>query len=177
MFDTMIPILTNIDDVKKEIWESDLILVRNRKGTYVRAAKANWWDNELFCVEVRKYLGVTAVSLEQLALSHPGRIDIYEANPQSRWTNYDRQGATRQLKNTVFTREDRRTALWETVRNLVLKLSGGTKPVQKPYGFEAIRLADRLGGGVDPAPEVTDTWTAASDLVLSPFYQYRFTLK
>lgn len=179
MSDNTIPILANFDDVKKEIWESDLILIRNTKGNDTRLAKASWWDKELFGVEVRKYRGVTAVSLQQLVVSYPGRIDIFEANTGGRWEMYDRPSATRHLKNTVLSKDDCRSTLLESLWNLFSKhiLRTEEKRRTTPYGAEAIRIADRLGGGVDPVPDATETWADANDLLLSPFYRYRFTLK
>ena len=179
MSDNTIPILANLDDVNQEIWESDLILVRNRKGVCIHAAKACRWDDKLFCIDVRKYRGVTAVPLEQLVKKYPGQVEIYEVNPQSRWENYDRPGAIRYLKGILFSKEDYRTVLLETFRNLFSKLLRRSTEKQQsiPYGAEAIRIAERLGGGVEPVPERVDERIGFADLEASPLYRYRFTLK
>lgn len=175
----MIPISANFDDVEKEIWEGDLVLLRNRKGTCIRAAKVARWDGELFCLDVKKYQGVTAISLEQLVRFHPGQVDVYEVNPLDRWATYDRQGSIRHMKNMFFSKADRRNAVIETLMNLFLRwFSTPNKKIAKtPYGAEAIRMADRLGGGVEPVPDLTTAWVTPPDLGQSPLYRYRFTLK
>ena len=175
----MIPIYTPFAEVRQEIWEGDLILVRNRKGVCIHAAKACRWGDQLFYIDVRKYRGVTAVPLEQLVKKYPGRIEIYEVNPQNRWENYDRQGAIRHLKNIVFTKEDCRTAFLQTLRNLfsILLFGSWKKQPSMSCGAEAIRIAERLGGGVEPVPEQVDKHISLCDLEASPLYRYRFTLK
>ncbi|HBT76495.1 MAG TPA: hypothetical protein DEB39_06125 [Planctomycetaceae bacterium] len=178
MGDNTIQILAVIEDVKREIWEGDLIILRNKKGIAFRALKVCRWDDAVFGVDVLKYRGVTAVSLEQLICRHPGNIDVYEVNPQDRWPNYDRQRATRFLKSIVFSEEDCRVMFLKMLRNLFLKLfyPAIAKHDSVPCGAEAIRLADRHGG-VEPVPDRANERISVSDLERSPFYRYRFTLK
>ena len=45
-----------------------------------------------------------------------------------------------------------------------------------PFCSEACAMADRVGGGVDPVPQLADRLTEPADLARSPFYRYRFTL-
>jgi hypothetical protein len=47
---------------------------------------------------------------------------------------------------------------------------------QPPFCSEACVMADRLGGRVDPVPQLADRLTEPADLARSPFYRYRFTL-
>ena len=47
---------------------------------------------------------------------------------------------------------------------------------QPPYCSQACVMADRIGGGVDPVPQLADRLTEPADLARSPFYRYRFTL-
>jgi hypothetical protein len=42
---------------------------------------------------------------------------------------------------------------------------------------EAVSRADRLGGGVDPVPNLADHDTEPGDLARSDFYRYQFTLE
>jgi hypothetical protein len=37
-------------------------------------------------------------------------------------------------------------------------------------------MTDRIGGGVDPVPHLSDRLTEPADLARSPFYEYAFTL-
>ena len=168
-----------LNDVKNEIWESDLLVFRSRTGSCYRVAKAARWDDELFCLEVRRFQGVVAVPLAQLVEQFSGKIDVYEVNPEDQWKVYDRKGATRHLKKTLFSKSDRRNVLLETFLNLFLRLL--SKPKLKssktPYCADAIRQADRLGGGVDPIPKLISTGIEPGDLATSPLYRYRFTLQ
>ena len=175
----MIPVYASLDDVKKEIWESDLLVFRNRNGVCRHVAKATWWDDELFCLEVRRFQGVVAVPLEQLVRRFPGKIDVYEVNPENYWANYDRKSANRYLKNIMLSRSEQRGVVLETFLNLFLQLFSTVKvkTANAPYGAEAIRFADRLGGGVDPLPKLVNTKIEPSDLATSSLYRYRFTLR
>lgn len=49
----------------------------------------------LFCLEVREWTGGRAVTLSNQVRCYPGRIDVYEANPDNRWPEYDRPEASR----------------------------------------------------------------------------------
>lgn len=179
MSETVIPINIIYDDARSEIREGDLIVFRNRFGKPVRAMKACRWGDPWYAVEVRKYLGVAAIPLEQLVQLTPGRIDVYEVNPDSLWENYDRQGAMRYLKGRLFTEKDRRLTLVETLYDFLSKLFGKEveKRISTPYGLEAIHLAERLGGGVEPLPDLAHAKIRVQDLLESSFYRYRFTLK
>jgi len=174
-----IPVYAPLDDVKKEIWEGDLLVFRNRNGSCYRVAKAAWWEDELFCLEVRRFQGVVAVPLKQVVSQFSGKIDVYEVNPENYWANYDRKSANRYLKNITFSKSDRRGAVLEALLNLRLRLFG-TKKINTagaPYSAEAIRLADRLGGGVDPLPDRVNVGIEPCDLKTSSLYRYRFTLR
>lgn len=179
MSENAIPILASYDEVKTEVWESDLILLKNNKGESTRALKAVWWDGELFCIEVRKYRGVTVIPLKQLVLSHPGKIEIFEVNPQNRWENYDRHGSARHLKRIQRSLQDWRIVLVDGLKNLFSVLWPKATDENMPglYGAEAIRVAERLGGGVEPVSEHTNKRITVADLEVSPLYRYRFTLK
>ena len=44
-----------------------------------------------------------------------------------------------------------------------------------PFCSQACAMADRIAGGVDPAPYLADRLTEPADLARSPFYEYQFT--
>ncbi len=74
---------------RRQIRDSDLLLFRRRglisiagRGDHSHAAKAAWWDEELFCLEVREWHGGRAVTLESQVRRFPARIDVYQANPE-----------------------------------------------------------------------------------------------
>src|SRR3954464_11730003 len=82
------------------IADGDLLLFRRcgliaiaGRGTHSHAAKAAWWDGELFCVEVREWHGGRAVTLESQVHKFPGQIDVYHTNPRNRRRGYERRRA------------------------------------------------------------------------------------
>jgi len=172
------------------IQDGDLLLYRRRglistagRGEHSHAAKAAWWGDELFCLEVLQWHGGRAVTLASQVREHPGRIDVYEVNPDGRWPEYDRRGATQFMKRLCGCKYGWRNLgvagllhlPW--VRLLVRpEVDDRAYDRRPPFCSQACALADRLGGGVDPVPHLADRLTEPSDLARSPFYRYRFTL-
>src|SRR5262245_49967116 len=88
-----------------QIRDGDLLLFRRRglisiagRGDHSHAAKAAWWSDDLFVLEVREWHGGRAVTLASQVERFAGRIDVYQTNPQNRWPEYDRDGATRVMR-------------------------------------------------------------------------------
>lgn len=177
MTETIIPIRVSLEEVRQEIWEADLLLIRNRTGSRCRAAKAAWWDGDLFALEVRKYGGLIVTPMDRIVRKYPGRIDVFEVNPQNRWEEYDRQKATRYLRRWTTPAQNARLALVETLCSVLLPrwLHPDKRIV---FGAQAVAMADRHGGGVDPVPAISEERCADPiDLKYSPLYRYRYTLK
>ncbi len=176
--------------VRSEIADGDLLLFRRRslisiagRGSHSHAAKAAWWGDDLFCLEIREWHGGRAVTLSSQVQRYPDRIDVYEVNPENRWPEYDPGGATRFMRRLAgcdygylgivsvatlhlpFVRCFRRANMDDT--------DLGKRP---PFCSQACSMADRLGGGIDPVPHLADVVTEPADLARSPFYRYRFTL-
>lgn len=93
-------VLAPFSEAKRDIRSADLLLYRKNglisvagRGIHSHAAKAAWWDNDLFCLEVREFHGGRAVTLESQVERWPGRIDVFRANADDRWPEYDRRGA------------------------------------------------------------------------------------
>jgi hypothetical protein len=193
---TTIPMrcLIPFSDAVADIHDGDLLLFRGRgvvarlisvagRSEYTHAARAVWWGNDLFCCEVRELRGGRAVTLESQVRRFPGLIDVFEVNPQRRWREYDRRGAVRFMRRLagcdygylgVLQAALRHAPLW---RFLVRPESDDHHaPDQPPFCSQASTMADRLGGGVDPVPHLSDRLTEPADLARSPFYRYRFTL-
>jgi hypothetical protein len=179
-----------LKDAKAEIRDSDLLLFRGNgliavagRGPYTHAGMAAWWGDDLFCLDIRELKGGRAVMLAREVERHPGRIDVFEANPSERWPEYDRTGAVRFMRRLtgcdygwyhllragllhlpfvrLFTRP-------ETDDSAI-----GNRP---PFCSQAISMASRIGGNVDPVENLADRLTEPCDLARSPFYRYRFTL-
>ncbi len=186
------------EDVRHEIWNADLLLFRKReiglldgviaiagRGVHSHAAKAAWWKNDLFCLEVREFHGGRAVSLSSQVKKYPGRIDVFRPNADNRWPDYDTDKALEVMRKLagcdygywnviltamthlpvfrIFVRPDRSD---DTALDL-------RRP---PFCSQAVSMADRLAG-VDPTPQLSDRFTEPADLARSPFYKYQFTLE
>ncbi len=190
--------LVDYNAVRHEIWNGDLLLFKKRKvgfldgmiaiagrGVYSHAAKAAWWKNDLFCLEVREFHGGRAVCLSSQVKRHPGRIDVYRPNADNRWPSYDAEASVATMKR--YAGDDYGyvnvigTALTHLpfVRIFVRPDVNDTrcqKNKYPPFCSEAVATAERLGGGVDPIPHLADRFSEPSDLARSPFYKYLFTL-
>jgi hypothetical protein len=172
------------------IRDGDLLLFKRRglisvagRGEHSHAAKAAWWDDDLFCVEVREWHGGRAVTLESQVAKFPGRIDVYQANAAERWPEYDRTRATQFMRRLAGCDYGYAAVLAAAMLHLpVVRLAVRTEvnddaiDRRPPFCSDACAMADRLGGGVDPVPHLADRLTEPADLARSPFYAYLFTL-
>ena len=102
---SVIPIHCRLTEVQDQIKDGDLLLFRRRgvisvagRGDHSHAAMAAHWENDLFCLEVRELLGGRAVTMDSQVRQYPGRIDVYEANPENRWPEFDRCQTVRQMR-------------------------------------------------------------------------------
>lgn len=176
--------------VRGQIRDSDLLLFRSSgaiavagRGLHVHAAKAAWWEEDLFCLETRWLVGSRAVTLSSQVARFPGRIDVFEVNPDCRWPTYNRRGAVRFMRRLAGQPYGYGGLLTAALRHLPLvrwfvrrEVDDQTASHRPPFCSQACAMADRLGGGVDPVPQLSDRLTEPADLARSPFYRYRFTL-
>jgi hypothetical protein len=177
-------------DVRRTILDSDLLLFRRRglisiagRGEHSHAAKAAWWDADLFCLEVREWHGGRAVTLSSQVRKFPACIDVYRANPEGRWPEYDRSGATAFMRRLAGCAYGYAGVLAASLLHLPLvrlivepDLCDREANQRPPFCSEACATSDRLGGGVDPVAHLADRMTLPADLARSAFYQYQFTL-
>lgn len=177
-------------EVRHRIRDGDLLLFRRcawiaalGRGEHSHAAKAAWWDGDLFCLEVRAWHGGRAVPLSSQVRRYPGQIDVFQVNPEDRWPHYDRRGAVRYMRRLAGCDYGYGGVVRAALRHLplvrLLAWAEADDPAQDPrppFCSHACALADRLGGGVDPVPFLADRLTEPADLARSPFYRYQFTL-
>ncbi len=97
--------LAQYADVRHLLRDGDLLLFRKSgfiasmgRGIHNHAAKIAWWGGDLFCLEVLQLAGGRAVTLSSQVQGWPARYDVYEVNPENRWGEYDRDGATRLMR-------------------------------------------------------------------------------
>jgi hypothetical protein len=88
-----------LDDAQSGIANGDQLLFCRRnlisiagRGDHSHAANAAWWDNDLYCLEVREWRGGRAATPESQVRRFPGRIDVYGMNANERWPEYDCNG-------------------------------------------------------------------------------------
>jgi len=177
-------------DVRHTIQDADLLLFRRRsmisiagRGVHSHAAKAVWWDTDLFCLEVRELCGGRAVTLSSQVERCAGGIDVFETNPDDRWPEYDRQGAAEFMRRLCGCPYGYAGVLLAGLLHLPVvrwfvrpNVADRVFDRRPPFCSQACAMADRIGGGVDPVPQLADRITEPADLARSPFYRYRFTL-
>jgi hypothetical protein len=177
-------------EAHKQIRDSDLLLFRRRglisiagRGVHSHAAKAVWWGDDLMCVEVREWVGGRAVTLESQVKKFPGLIDVYEVNA---WNvgRYNRIEAAKFMRRKFAgSPYGYGHVLWASLLHVPVarifcrpQLRDADLNGKPPFCSEAVAMADRIGGGVDPVPNLADRLTEPADLARSSFYKYRFTL-
>jgi len=182
--------LVTLADARPHIADGDLLLFRRRgliaivgRGEHSHAAKAAWWGDDLFCLEVREWHGGRAVTIESQVKKFPGRIDLYHTNPANRWPEYDRTRSTTLMRRLAGCDYGYAAVLAAAMLHLPFVRMAVRAEVEDdaidrrpPFCSHACAMADRLGGGVDPVPHLADRLTEPADLARSPFYEYLFTL-
>jgi hypothetical protein len=177
-------------DTRSEILDGDLLLFRRRslisiagRGEHSHAAKAAWWGEDLFCLEVREWHGGRAVTLASQVRRFPARIDVYRANPANRWPEYDRARASAMMRRLAGCDYGYAGLLTAAMLHLPFirmairaEVDDDAIDRRPPFCSQACAMVDRVGGGVDPVPHLADRLTEPADLARSPFYEYRFTL-
>lgn len=172
------------------IRDGDLLLFRRRgliatigRGEHSHAALAGWWGHTLCCLEVRGRYGGRVVTLASQVARFPRQIDVFLADPDDRWPEFDRQQTVQTLLQFAGRPYGYRNFLRIALRHIPgmrLLFSPRTNDVAAntlgPICSEACALATRLGGGVDPVAQLADELTEPADLARSPFYRYRATL-
>ncbi len=177
-------------EARATIRDGDLLLFRRRgliakagRGVHSHAAKVAWWDDELFCLEVREWHGGRAVTLESQVRRYPGQIDLFHSNPSNRWPEYDRMRATKFMRRLAGCDYGYMAVLAAAMLHLPFLRMAVQADVEDnaidrrpPFCSQACVMADRVGGQVDPVPHLADRLTEPADLARSPFYKYQFTL-
>ena len=182
--------LVSYRTVRDQIKDGDLLLFRRHgaisiagRGDHSHAAKAAWWGEDLFLLETTAFLGSRAVTLSSQVRRRPGRIDVYETNPEDRWSEYDRAAAVRYMRRLAGADYGYAGLVAAALLHLPVvrwfvhpNVDDQAWDRRPPFCSQACAMADRLGGGVDAVKHLADRLTEPADLARSPFYRYRFTL-
>jgi len=176
-------------EVRGQIGNADVLLFRGGgiipaagRGVHRHAAMAAWWGSDLFCLETRSFRHARAVLLSHLVRRWPARIDVFRANAGDRW-RFDRCGAVAYMRrltglpygwwNLLLVGLVHAPLLRWCVRPDLRDAHVARRP---PFCSQAVATACRLGGGVDPVPQLADRVTEPADLARSAFFSYQFTL-
>lgn len=179
----------SLKSVAHEIQDSDLLLFRRRglisyagRGIHSHAAKAIWWGDTPMCVEMR-WSGGRAVTLASQVERYPGRIEVRRANSGDRWPEYRRMEAAEKMKQFCGLPYGWLGLLTAALIHLPYvrrfikpEVEDDAADRRPPFCSHACAMADRIGGGVDPVPNLADRLTEPCDLARSSFYQYQWTL-
>ncbi len=180
---------TTLREAGKQIEDGDLLQFRRHgliaiagRGVHSHSAKVAWWGRDLFCLEICAF-GGRATMLSRMVQKYPKRIDVYKANPQNRWPEYRREGATEHMKwlcgcSYGFVGLFLAALLHLPFVRLFVKADTDDMAImhRPPFCSQACAVVDRIGGGVDPVKHLADRITEPPDLARSPFYEYMFTL-
>ncbi len=181
--------LVRLEEVAEDLRDGDLLLFRRRglisvagRGVHSHAAKVAWWGDVPFCLEVREWFGGRAVTLASQVERSPGQIDLFRANPDNRWPEYDAAASTRYMRRLAGCDYGYGSVLAAAMFHLPIVRTWLTADVEDqavsrrpPFCSQACAMADRLAGGVDPTPYLADRLTEPADLARSPFYKYQYT--
>jgi len=179
-----------LSQAQEWIRDGDLLLFRRRgliaafgRGEHSHAALAGWWSETLCCLEVRGRCGGRVVTLASQVARLPGQIDVFLADPDDRWPEFDRRQTVQNMLQFAGTTYGYRNLFRVALRHipgmrliLPAKTNDETSNPFSPICSQACVMATRLGGGVDPVPQLADELTEPADLARSPFYRYRATL-
>ena len=185
--------LQKFEDAQFDIMHGDLLLYRRAgliawagRGKHSHAAKVAWWDGQLMCMEIREFHGGRIVTLESQVRQFPERIDVYRADAQNRWPHFNRHGSVEFMRQFAGSRYGYKAMLMTALTRVPIPFAwryfrpelddnacGGDNP---PFCSQAVAMSDRLGGGVDPVPNLADHFCEPADLARSAFYEYQFTL-
>ena len=180
-------------EVRSQIRDGDLLLFRGRgfvsrvigvagRSSYTHAGMACWWHDELFLLEVQR-TGGRAVLLSRQVEKYPGQWNVFWTEPKEGPFVYDRAGSTRFMRRLCGC--DYGFAGLATAALLHLPFvrcfvrpdtDDQARDRRPPFCSQACAMAYRIGGGVDPVPELADRLTEPADLSRSPFFRHRFTL-
>ncbi len=175
-----------------DIRDGDTLLFRRPKsfiarlgrGDHSHAGRAAWWADDLMLLDTCQFQGARAVTLRSQVEAYPARWDVYRPNPGNRWPEYDRMGAVQYMRRLCGIPYGWEGVIIASLRHLPfvrLCVSANTddRAIDRrpPFCSQAVALADRIGGGVDPVPNLADRVTEPCDLARSPFYRYKCTLE
>ncbi|HWB13327.1 MAG TPA: hypothetical protein VG826_29145 [Pirellulales bacterium] len=172
------------------------LIATSGRSDYTHAAMCVWWPSErvagggrpplsesvLMCVEVREFYGGRAVTLASQVGENPGLIDVF-AIAGCAAEGYKRADAARHMLHFAgqpygYGAIARAAAAYLPGVRFFYRTDDDDQQIDDSAVFcsEARVRADRLGGGIDPVPNLADRETEPGDLARSDVFRYQFTL-
>ena len=186
-------------EVRRQIRDGDTLFYRTdrslfnrviRRGTgseLVHVGKAAWWgdpdnDGRLYLLDTVIHKGGRAVLFSSQVEWAPGHWDWYTVNRQ-RYPHYDAKGAVAWMQELTGHPYGLGAVVSIAVRHTPM-LSWFFRPdtddthvdERPPFCSMAAAMADRIGGGVDPVPNLADAFVSPAALAESPLWLYQCTL-
>lgn len=162
---------------------SKLIRTASR-SIYSHAAMYCVWNGIPAVMEMCEGVGGRCVSLRSQVKDHPGRWDVYRVRQEFE-DQYDRAGAVRHM----FTHSVGEPYGWTAIYSAALLHLPFVRLFIKPemddigdpswlpkFCSFAVSTSARLGGKIDPVPNISDRITEPGDLSHSMLWRYAFTL-
>lgn len=165
----------------------DLMIARAGRSAHSHAAMLDYARqlsgfSRWRILEVTQWHGGRDTSLRDSVRQYPGHWDLFRANADNRWPEWDGDAAVRRMRRFVDC-EYGWLKIW-SVALLRMPVMGTIFPAdlddssrddKPPICSEAVSIAD-CAGGVDPVPNLANRYTEPGDLARSLFYRYELTL-
>ena len=182
-------LLRNYRSIRNTISSGDMLLYRYGGGLFSRGiaaagrsiyshvAMAAWWDDRLFALETRAWIGGTATLLSNYVENYPDRVDVYKAGI----TDRQREVAVDWMKSATGKKYGWGTTLSHAARLSPILSMFLSAPLaddrhkRLPVCSELVSRAYREAGA-DPIPNLSDKATLPGDLARSTMFEYKFTL-
>jgi hypothetical protein len=160
----------------------DLEVAKAGRGVHCHSAMLDVIDGEFRILEVIRRHGYRETSLLDAVLANPGHWDVFQANADGRWPEFDADLACARMHDF----EGQKYGYWHILRIALarLPLVGLVLPYDDqqveqdggpPICSEATELS-YTAGGVTPVPNLPPSRVEPADQARSLFFKYRFTL-
>ena len=162
---------------------ADLAIADAGRGPWCHAAMLDFYEGQWSILETLQHCGGRRMPLADAVAKNPGHWDLFSADPDNRWPEFNRYLAIEKMRQFVGMPYG-----WAGLARLALArlpvlgrllwpvdTDDDTPSKLPPFCSQAVSAAYR-GGGIDPVPHLADAFTEPSDLGRSMFFQYTMTL-
>lgn len=179
----------NLHEVASEIEDADLALTAGHslisklvqvagRSEFSHAAKLRRWGEEIYCCEMREFVGGRIVTLASQVRRHPGCIYLFKLQPRKNET-FDRQAAAEYACKFAGQEYGWSSVLVASASHLPIvrlfarhdyRAEGNIREDRPVFCSQHCALSDRAGG-IDTVPFMPDNLTLPGDLARSGYYR------